>query len=182
MKEKIIYNGPKRPLIYIPNFPDIYMEDGDVFTIDDKYVWKSGVFDYRETHGYHRHFTVLSNLMPYSKYGVLSKEELLIEFKKILNGEEKSILEDQLERQLKLEAILPKKDFTVAHYQFSNQFRPTTRFKYENGIYFDSSNYTPKQLARYLHANLYVILPDGVESCNAESFEEYYNKQTQLLK
>lgn len=181
MKEEIIYRGPRRPLVHIPNFPDIYMEDGDIFTIEEDYVYKSNLFDYTETHGYHRHFSVLSNLLSYTKYGILSNQQSVIEFKKILNGEEKSVLEENFEKYKKLENLLPKKDFIAAHYQFSNECRPTTKFEYKNGKYVSSREFTKKELSRYLHSNLYVILPDGVDNCDAKCFEVYYKKQTQLL-
>jgi hypothetical protein len=181
MKERVIYNGPKRPLIHVPNFPDIYMEDGDIFSIDGKRVWKSNLFDYTKTHGYHRHFAVLSNLLSYNKYGILNNEQAINEFKRILSGEEKSVLEEQFEKQNKLKHLLPKKDFIAACFQFSNEIRPTIKFEYKGDKYISSSEFTPPQLARYLHSNLFVILPDGIEHCDAETFEIYYEKQTKLI-
>lgn len=175
---KIVYKGKKRPLIYISNFGDVYLNDGDVLTITiDSHgtarVYKQDVFNYKDSG--HRYMCYLSNLMHYEKYGFLNTTEEMIEiFKEMLLGNSLTDLEFDLECIQKIAERLPKKDIVFVSYNFSNQYRPTHEYTYKEGLYNGSNinNKPAESLAWYVYRNAFRLLPDGVTEINAKDFEK----------
>ncbi len=175
---KIVYKGKKRPLIYITNFGEVFLNDGDVLTITiDNHgtarVYKQDVFNYKDE--YHRYMRSLSNLIPYQIHGLANKNEKNIKIlKNMLAGNSLTSLEYDLECIEKIAKRLPKKDIIFAEYNFTNQFRPTSKYTYKDGLYSGSNinNKPAESLAWYVYRNAFRLLPDGMTKINAEDFEK----------
>lgn len=170
------YKGKKRPLKYITNCGNFFIENGDKLTFRGKYVWIDRIFNYPDN--YHRHFCHISNLVPYSKFDHISSTEERIKFfiNHVLEGTYKTPLEEDFENIGKIEKSLPKRDFVAASYNFTNTFRPCNEYKYNkdhntyNGSNIDG---TPAyNLAWYLYRNAMKILPEGKTECSAEEYEK----------
>lgn len=166
------HTGHPRPLIYISNYGDVILKEGDTLRIEGQYVYISSVFNYPD---YHRHACYLSNLVDYSIYGIcLSEQEQTdILLDRILLGGENTPLEDDILCISQIESNLPQRDLYISHYQFSNQIRPTTHIKYKEGLYYkdEYSYWKPGDFAWYIYRNLYKVLPEGITECDAKLWE-----------
>lgn len=167
------HKGEKRPLIYISNYGDVYIKEGDTVWVEGERVYHSGTFNYPD---YHRYLCYVSNLVNNFIYGFdLSDVEYeSILFDKILGGEEMTPLEYDQKCIEEIKNNLPHRDVTIARYQFSNSFRPTDSFEYKDGIYIrdEYTYYNPIDLAWYMYRNLYKLLPEDVKVCDAKLWED----------
>ena len=160
--EKLVYSGETRPFIYIPNYGNVNLQDGDVLQVCEKYVKIERLPDAR---------IYLSEVVDCCKYGLVwDKLEFL---KEILTGTKLSSLEVDNKCIEQIVQKLPKKDFCMTKYQFSNDVRPTMQVSFLDGVYKSRCFvYDSKQLARYIYRNVFKILPDNVTQCSAKLFEE----------
>lgn len=177
---KFIYKGKKRPFIYVTNYGDVFLNDGDVIEVkqngqdkDQFLVYKNDVFNYES---YHRHVGYLSNFIPHKIHGfVFDGSKKLDIFKAILEGKELTQLEYEKQCIKTISENLPKEDISISHYQFSNQVRPINRYTYKDGLYY-GSNYekggTALQLAWYIYRNLFKVFPYDTDKVTAEDWEQ----------
>lgn len=175
MKKNFIYKGVKRPLVRVPNFGNIYMEDGDEFMVYGKCIFKKGLFEYGKDH---RKMCYLSNIFCL-EYGLIHEdgdEGYLKHFEDILNGNKITPLEYANKCIESIANKLPKRDLYVAGYNFSNSYRPVYLYKYdEESDTYNGSNIENKKaidLAWYMYYNLLKLLPEGVTSVSAKEYEE----------
>ena len=160
--ENLVYSGETRPFIYIPNHGNVYLQDGDILKVCEKCVKIERLPDVR---------IYLSNVVSFCKYDLIyDKLEFL---KEILAGTKFSSLEVDNKCIEQIVQKLPKKDFCMTKYQFSNDVRPTMQVSFLDGVYKSRCfEYDSKQLAWYIYRNVFKILPDNVTECSAELFEE----------
>ena len=164
--EKLVYSGPTKPFIYIPNYGNVNLEDGDVFQIDMRYDSVNLVrlpFIRMK----------LGNFVSYPLYDFPNDE---IEFlKEILAGSKLTPLEFDNKCIEQIVAKLPKKDFIMTKYQFTTDFRPTMKISFLDDFYqhrIFGCGYDVYTLAKFIYRNMFKILPDNVTECSAELFEE----------
>jgi hypothetical protein len=173
---ELIYKGKTRPLYYVTNFGNVFLNDGDVLRIEKNrtnfLVYKQDVFNYGS---YHRHFAYLSNLLPHRLHGLIVDLDKQIDlFKSILSGESLTELEYDNQCINKIAESLPKSNLAISHYQFSNDFRPINQYTYKDGKYNGSNidNGTAKNLAWYIYRNLYKVIPYNTEEISATEWEQ----------
>lgn len=159
--EKLVYNGETRPFIYIYNYGNVNLQDGDILKVCEKYVKIERLPDIR---------IYLSNVISFCKYDLVwDKLDFL---KEILAGTKFSSLEVENKCIEQIVQKLPKKDFCMAKYQFSNDVRPMIEVSFINGLYKSRCfEYDNKSLAWYIYRNVFKILPDNITECGAELFE-----------
>lgn len=176
---EFIYRGCRRPLIYIPNYGNIFIEEGDVLHIIQSSsdnntfrIYKKGVFDYPS---YHRYMCFLSNLIPKTHGLVLSADKKIEILNSIIEGKELTILEYEISCMTSIENNLPKSSISLSHYQFTNDTRPISRYVYKEGLYY-GSNYekggTSKQLSWYIYRNLFKVFPYNKEKVSYKEWEK----------
>jgi hypothetical protein len=174
--KQYIYKGKKRPFIYISNFGNVYLEKGDVIKYNEKYVYIDRIFNYPD---YHRHLTHLSNFIPLKNHFQSTNLNDIEYFESILKGVNKTPLELQNEKILKLSKLVPKSNFNLAKYNFSNNFRPVYQYEYKNGKYYGSNveGGSDIDVAWYMYRNLFIVIPSETTEINAKDFNEIYEKQ-----
>ena len=173
---KYIHKGEDRPFIYVTNYGDIILKDGCIVTAENDRVYVSGVFEYPE---YHRYCCYLSNVVCPWTYGFGLSNDKMSEILEndILKGTELTPLEYDNKRISEIVQNLPKRDLYLSHYQFSNQIRPTSFYKFEGGSYIKDEfySYTPDELAWYIYRNLFKVLPEGITKCDAKLWESLHS-------
>lgn len=159
---ELIYKGETRPFYYLSNYGNINLENNDILEICGKRLYLKRL----------NKSIYLSNCISYCKYGLVENQ---IEFlEQILKGEKYTPLEIDINCIEQISIQLPKKDFYMSHYQFSNQVRPTTKVLYDGKYKKDINQdfkYDAIDFAWHIYRNLYKILPDGFTKCDAELYE-----------
>lgn len=164
--EYLVYSGETKPFIYIPNYGNVNLENGDVFQIDTRYDSVNLIrlpFIRMQ----------LGNFVSYPFYEFPNDK---VEFlKEILTGSKLTPLEFDNKCVEQIVTKLPKKDFYMVKYQFSTDFRPTMKILFEDDVYkhrIFGCGYDVHKLARFIYRNMFKILPDNVVECSAKLYED----------
>lgn len=173
MELQYIHKGDKRPLQYVTNHGNVYLNEGDVITIRGKYVYKSDVFNFEN--GRHRHMCYVQNLIPWLRYWYIVEDTDRVSFiEKMLNGEYMTQLEDDIDCINQIASSLPERDLIIAHYQSTTNYRPTSSYTFKDGLYngMNISNKPAVDLAWCMYRGLFRLLPEGIVEVDCNEFEK----------
>lgn len=186
MKTKIEFTqtDAKRPLIHIPNRPDIYVYPysecfvGETHYGNTKYFWID-----------EERYFYASNLISYCEYGLITGPERTQWITDMLNGHHLTPLEINMRNDKIIAEHLPKRDLWLAKYQFSNSVRPTECWVYKNGKYHrvwqdgvSDHGKAPVEFAWYMNRNVMVVLPEGVTDCDSSLFNKLNTEKDNLIE
>jgi hypothetical protein len=150
-----------KPFLYLPNYGDVWVNEGDVVTIDgDGYVRLSGLFEYTR---YHRHIYKVTN--------VLSE---LASLENVLNGNGFTTLEIDLAEIERIHAKIPYEDFYIVFWQPYHINVKKVIYNAESKTWSSGHGaYSLENTAWYLYRNGVKMLPDSVSTCTNEEWHKY---------
>jgi hypothetical protein len=171
MKQSIIYHGNKRPFMFIINYGEVYLHEGDEIVIE-KIINNY----YLDVNNKLRNWHVYANTaIPYSLYGHIDNNEIVSFITDMINGKYKTLLEYQQESIEKIKNNLPKENFKLIKWQ-GNSYYPVYNIEYKDGMYLDTTYptnnpITDQELAWSIYYNTMRLLPK----------EYYFSENSEML-